>query len=96
MAAQAAAFSAGFTATVGLLCMLAGAVCALLLAGMALLLVVLVLQVAFDRGTDALAAVWRRKGKAPRWRWAQVIMAGTQKGGGEDGPGNQKAPDEIH
>lgn len=95
MAALASAFASGFTATVGLLCMLAGAACALLLAAVALLLLVLVLQAVFDRGTDALAAAWRRRGKAPRWRWAQVIMEGTQKGGGEDGPGNQKAHDEI-
>ena len=91
MAALVAAFAAGFGTAARVLCWAAGAACALLLALVVVLVANVALQYIFDHGTDALAAAWRRKGKAPRWRWAQAIL----KGGGDDGPGNQKENDKV-
>lgn len=95
MAALAAAFAAGFGTAARALCWVAGAASAVLLALLVVLAANVALQYIFDNGTDMLAAAWRRKGKAPRWRWAQAILKGTQEGGGANGREDQKATDEV-
>lgn len=71
----------GFSAVARVLLVIAGALSALLMAGMIVGIVLALGAWAFDRVTGALARRWKRKGKKPKGRMAAIVMASLEDGG---------------
>lgn len=70
----------GFDAVARVLLVIAGALSALLLAGMIAGIVLVFGSWAFDRATTALARRWKRKGKKPKGRIGAIVMASLEDG----------------
>lgn len=70
----------GFDAVARVLLVIAGALSALLLAGMIAGIVLVFGSWAFDRATSALARRWKRKGKKTKGRIATIVMASLEDG----------------
>lgn len=70
----------GFDAVARVLLVIAGALSALLLAGMIAGIVLTIGAFAFDRATAALARRWKRKGKKPKGRIGAIVMASLEDG----------------
>lgn len=71
----------GFAAVARVLLVIAGALSALLLAGMIMGIVLALGSWVFDQVTGALARGWKRKGKKPKGRMAAIVMASLEDGG---------------
>lgn len=70
----------GFDAVARVLLVIAGALSALLLAGMIAGIVLVIGSWGFDRVTAVLARRWKRKGKKPKGRIATIVMASLEDG----------------
>lgn len=70
----------GFDAAARVLLVIAGALSALLLAGMIMGIVLAIGSWAFDRATAALARRWKRKGKKPKGRIGAIVMDSLEDG----------------
>ena len=70
----------GFDAVARVLLVIAGALSALLLAGMIMGIVLMIGSFAFDQITAALARRWKRKGKKPKGRIGAIVMASLEDG----------------
>ena len=76
-------FVEGWITTTNLLATIAGGTAAVLLAvlvlGVALLIVGGILAAVFNGTTEAMAKYWERTGHHPKQRWAQIIARGRKR-----------------
>lgn len=70
---MAAHFVDGWTAAAEFMAALGGGACAVLLGIVAIALLLSVAGAIFDAVTKALARRWKKKGRRPAGRWAEII-----------------------
>lgn len=73
------AFIAGFGATAKVLAAICGSALALALLLLFLVLLAVLIGASFNAATAALARHWKKTGRPPRGRWAEIIMESERR-----------------